>query len=212
MQIALFLGLLILVFGGIAWIRISARRGTPEETRRVLAERSAWIRANRIWLALAFGGGAIALTGLGMWAHAMLGETVDVDLARIEAGEASDATFIRAHGHAHGELAVCRESRGSRACHTPLTSTPDGTTVVALLSASNPLAGEGDFAGMAWADDVWGRDELTQRGLVIAPGAFVLLVSETPEERRPIGLVIFGVGALLCAVGTFFLRRARRPA
>ena len=212
MQIALFVGLLALVLGGIGWVRVSARRATPEETRRALAERSAWIMANRIWLALAFGGGAIALTGLAMWVHAMLGETVEVELARVEAGEASDAAFVRAHGHARGDLAVCRESRGARTCHTPLTSTPDGARVAVILSGSAPIIGEGDFAGMAWADDVWGLDELAARGLVIVPGAFVLLSGETPEERRPIGLVIAACGALLCAAGTFVLRRSGRAA
>ena len=210
MQYALFVGLLLVALVAIVLLRRSAQRGTPEETRRAMAERSAWIMTNRIWLGLAFGGGLIALTGIGMWAHAMLGTTRDVDLRRLEAGEENHEDFVRTHGFARAELAVCREGREGRTCHVPLTSSPDGTTVAALLSTSDPSIGEGSFAGMAWTDDPWGVDELEARGLAIAPHVFVLLSGETPEERRPIGLVIGACGALLCAVGSFALRRARR--
>lgn len=212
MQVLLFVTLLGLVFGGIAWMRISAQRATPEETRRVLAERAAWIAANRIGLGLAFSGGLMAVLGVAMWAHAMLGETVTVELTRLEAGDAIEATFPRVHGFARGEFAVCRDTRGVRTCHTPLTSTAHGTTVAVLLSSGSPVAGEGDHTGMASTDDVWGLDELRARGLAIAPGAFVLVRGETPEERRPMGLVIFAVGAALGSVGGLMLARARNAA
>jgi len=217
MQLGLFLGLLAIVVVAIAWLRLSARRGTPEETRQVLAERAAWIAVNRLWIGLAFGGGLLALTGLGMWAHAMLGETRDVDLARLEAGEPNDVAFARVHGFARGELAVCRTTSGSVDCHTPITSSPTGTRIAALLSSNGgPRDGEGTFSGMTATDNLWGVDEIGARGVTLSPDVLVVLEGETPEERRPIGLVILAIGGVLSAIGGFMLSKAwprqeRRP-
>jgi hypothetical protein len=91
-----------------------------------------------------------------------------------------------------------------------VTSTPVGTEVVLLVSSSQPLMGEGDFLGMAWSDDVWGVEEIAARGLDVSDDAFVLVRGETPEERRPVGLVIGAAGAALAALGAMLLRRRVR--
>lgn len=210
MQPLLFVALLALALGAIVWMRLSARRATPEETRRVLAERAGWIAANRLGLGLALGGGGIAVTGLAMSAHATLGQTVVVDLAGLEAGEPSDATFVRVHGHGRPELATCRETHGARTCRTPFTSSPAGRTIALLVSSSEPLAGERDEAGMVSSAPAWGEDEVVARGLRVTPHVLVLLRGERPEERRPMGVAIFACGAALAVAGGVMIRRGRR--
>lgn len=211
MQFALFAVLLCLAILGIVLLRRSSKRDSPEATRELLGRRARWTAQNRISLGLAVGGALIALTGAAMGVHAMLGETRDVDLARLEAGEPSDATFMRVHGFARGALAACRETRGVQACHTPLTSTPNGTTTAVLISSPGPRDGELDFVGMAWTEDVWGLDEIRAAGLTPTGNALVLLSGETPEERRPIGLVMFLMGAVVSAIGALWLRRNPWP-
>lgn len=211
MQLALFAVLLCLGIAGVVLLRRTSQRDTPEATRALLAQRAVWTQQNRIPIGLVLAGGLFGLTGGALGVHAMLGETHDVQLARLEAGEPSDATFMRVHGFARGEFAVCRETRRHRTCRTPLTSTPNGTETAVLLSSTDTLHGERDVAGMVYTDDLWGLDELREAGLTPTRTAFVLLSGETPEARRPLGLVIFLVGAVMSVVGALWLRRNPMP-
>ena len=64
---------------------------------------------------------------------------------------------------------------------------------------------------MAWTEDVWGLDEIRAAGLTPTGNALVLLSGETPEERRPIGRVMFLMGAVVSAIGALWLRRNPWP-
>jgi hypothetical protein len=212
MQFALFAALLSIVILAIFLLRRSSQRGTPEATRELLGRRARWTAQNRIPVGLTLGGALIALTGAAMGIHAMFGETRDVDLARLEAGESTDATFMRVHGFAHGAFAACRETRGVQTCHTPVTATPNGTTTAVLVSSSVPRDGELDFVGMALgSDDTWSLDGVRTAGLTPTRSAFVLVSGETPEERRPMGLVMFLIGAVVSTVGALWVRRNPWP-
>ena len=109
----MFVGLLAVVLVGIFVLLRSTARGTPEETRRARAALSTWILTRRLWLGLAFGGAMIGLTGVAMWAHAMTGVTVDVDLRALERGEENGSSFVRVRE-------MLQHSRAIRVVELPL--------------------------------------------------------------------------------------------
>ena len=79
------------------------------------------------------------------------------------------------------------------------------------VSSGAPREGELEIAGMAWSEQVWGLEEIETRGLLPTPNAFVLLAGETPEERRPVSLVMLLAGLIVGVVGAAVLRRDPWP-
>lgn len=208
MQLALVGGILAVVVVAIFAMRRATERSTPEETRLARAALSQRLAANRLGLGLAVGGAAIALTGAGMFVHALASETLEIELASLEAGEEAGSSFVRVRGLALGARSVCRRSGSRQTCYTPLVTAADRTRIAVLLSSGAALDGEGTFSGFAWSDVPSDlppafEDEL---GLDVT-GALMLRPGETPEERRPIGLTIAAAGAAVAAAGALMLRR-----
>jgi len=186
-------------------VALRLRRGRPEAARA----RAVWLMAHRWPLALVVGGGVMAVTGIGMVAHAALVERVEVDLAAMERGEALDGRYVVVEGFPRVEAVICRRTRGGEDCSTPITSTADGRRVAALIAERVTTPARGRWIGFVMRSDRAGlAARLGERGLT-AVGDLVRVVPEDREARSRAGSWVALAGVGLLAVGVVWLRRAR---
>ncbi|RLB61202.1 MAG: hypothetical protein DRI90_11895 [Deltaproteobacteria bacterium] len=167
------------------------------------------IQAHRLPLGLAFGGAIIAVGGIAMWIHATVSTTLDVAIADLERGANTPSDFIRVEAQALGRSRYCAKSRGGGTCYTPLVSAPAVTDVSLIVEHEAMHDGAGTFTGyLSGSPQIHVRKGLAARGISLTSHASVLHAGETPEERRPLGIIIGIAGTLLCFGGSFWLRRS----
>jgi hypothetical protein len=144
-----------------------------------------------------------------MWIHAAFGTTLDVAIADLERGADTASDFIRVDAQALGGSRYCAKSRGRGTCYTPLVSAPAVASVSLILEDRAKHDGAGTFSGYAsGGPQIHVRKGLAAREISMTSHVRVLHAGETPEERRPLGIVIGIVGALLCLGGSFWLKRS----
>lgn len=189
-----------LVIGGALLAR---RRATDPAG---LAER---LRSLRWPLALTGSGALIALTGAGMVVHASLVTEVPVDLEAAERGAEVDAAIAVVEGYARPDAILCRRGRTGEQCYTPITSTPDTTTVALLVAGVVRTPRRGRWTGFVTRSEPQAfRSRLEELGLASIPEPIRLLRESRGERSRAgSGVALAGVGLL--AVGWLWLRRGR---
>ena len=213
LQFAFVATVSVAVIGGSLWV---ARRKSRSE-RVVLSQT---IAANKVPMALGFSGIAIALLGVAMALHAYSSATVEVDLARLQAGAEPPASFVATEGIAVADERYCSLGRGGRkSCYTPLWSAEAARDRVAMvIHGTTEREGRLSLMGYAGSEpQLHVRRGLEAKGLRLAEHARVLMVGETPNERVKIGALIglAGLGLLLAAwlwrtVAARMTRRSRQ--
>ncbi|MFK7989852.1 MAG: hypothetical protein AB8I08_27785 [Sandaracinaceae bacterium] len=195
-------GLTALIVTGIVW----AKRGRTPDEMRALSQR---VLRNRYPYALLGSGALIALTGVGMFAHARLTEVQVLDLSAIEAGADVDGSFVQVEGIARPDARFCRAGRrGGESCYTPIVAAPDSRHVAVLLSGE-ASPGAGRFSGfISRSNQLTFRRQVEEQGLHPAAD-LVRVIPESRTDRANAGAWVSLGGLALFSLGWAWLVRMR---